>query len=133
MTSIQNTIATTLPSVFGSPAYGEYVSEVVDALTEREYQLSEAIIAGVVGHFGVTPDQVKVRLEGLGMAVRPEPTPEPEPEVDVAELELAFASDDSTATSGEKAPVKVKKDKSVKSLAKRIKALEKLAKDHGLL
>lgn len=110
MTSIRETISTVLPSdIARGNSY--IVDQAVAALTDREYALSDQITGQVVAHFGVSEEQVKVALEDIGMAVRP--APEPEPEV-------------------EEVAAKQGKGKG-KGLKARVKRLEKLAREHGLL
>lgn len=76
---IRTTVTTAVDEVAGysvSGGYGSYITPAVDALTEREYVLSEKIVEAVVEQFDVPEALVKERLEGIGMAVRPEPEPE---------------------------------------------------------
>jgi hypothetical protein len=130
--SIRNTITTALSAqgVNVDVGYGEYVDAAVDALTEREYTFTDQIVDVVSYEFGVSADIVRGRLELAGMAVRPAPEPEPA-FVPSEEWEKELLGRDDSFT----APVEVKKDKGGKKdkLAKRIKRLEKLAREHGLL
>jgi hypothetical protein len=110
MTSIRETITSALPIVVPS-GYEHHVGAVVEALTERERTFTDHIIDAVAYNFNVSPDEVRTRLEQEGMAVRPLPVPEPEVE------EVA---------------AKQGKGKG-KGLKSRVKRLEKLAREHGLL
>lgn len=76
--SIKETVDSALPVGAQSRYPGEYET-LLDALTEREYQIVEAVVEGVTRQFGVSETQVVSRLEGLGLAARPAPEPEPEP------------------------------------------------------
>lgn len=75
------TIASTVTSALPARAASQYSTEVnavVEALTERDHQLTDVITATVVSQFGVSAGQVQEALTGIGMAVRPAPEPEPE-------------------------------------------------------
>lgn len=99
ISSIKETVDSALPVGAQSRYPGEYET-LLDALNEREYQIVEAVVEGVVRQFGVTPEQVVPRLEALGLSVRPAPEPEPEPEPEapksveerVAAIESAVAT-----------------------------------------
>lgn len=118
MTTIRDTITSVLPSDIAR-GNSFIVDQAVSALTEREYAFSEQIIDTVSYQFGVSKEEVKARVEQLGMAVRPEPEPEPvAPSVE----ELNDMLDAKPSKKGKKG-----------GLAKRVKRLEKLAREHGLL
>jgi len=77
MTSIRNTITTALSAqgINVDNGYGSYVDTAVEALTEREYTLTDQITERVVEEFGVRTDQVRAELEAIGALVRPIPEP----------------------------------------------------------
>lgn len=80
-----NTIEATLTAALPAGAQEMYPSEylaAVDALTEREYQLTELIAGEVHRELGAERQMVLDRLAEAGMAVRPAPEPEPEAEAE---------------------------------------------------
>lgn len=139
MTSIRETITSATRIPYG---YDSYVNPVVEALTEREHTLSDKITSEVVSRFGVSTEQVRSALEGIGMAVRPAPEPEPvavpEPALTVAEEAQAFLDTESLKAEAEgddDAPANDSNSelaKAVKKLTKRVKKLEKAAARHGV-
>ena len=80
-----STITETVNSALPTGAQARYPREydaLIAALTEREYQITEAVVAEVTQRFGVTQEQSESRAVSLGLSVRPAPEPEPEPEVE---------------------------------------------------
>ena len=80
-----STITETVNSALPTGAQARYPREydaLIAALTEREYQITEAVVAEVTQRFGVTQEQAESRAVSLGLSVRPAPEPEPEPEVE---------------------------------------------------
>jgi hypothetical protein len=125
MTTIDSTLVSALPVGATSKYPTEYLN-VLNALTERDYNLTDQITDVVVREFGVDRDDVRSRLEMAGMAVRPAPAPvvpafTPE---DSAEWEKELTT---PAIDAPKAP-KAKKDKTAKLVRKLVKA----AKRHGI-
>lgn len=58
--------------------YSSHVTTAAEALTEREYTLTDQITERVSREFGVSEEQVRTELEGIGALVRPIPEPEVE-------------------------------------------------------
>lgn len=57
-----------------------YVTAAVEALTERDYQITETIISTLVDNDLVTEEDALFHAERLGLSVRPQPEPEVEEE-----------------------------------------------------
>lgn len=123
MTTVKNTLDSALPAGAEDAYPGQY-RDVLTALTERDYTLTDQITAAITLRGWASKSDVERELTAIGMAVRPAPEPEPE----VATLESAYAAPAFVGTD------KLKKGKkaSVKKLAKQVKKLTKLARDHGL-
>jgi hypothetical protein len=78
MTSIRNTIVSSLSAEginLDSYGYGAHVDAAVEALTEREYTLTDQIVERVHEEFGTSVDTLRAELEKIGAAVRPIPEP----------------------------------------------------------
>lgn len=78
MTSIRNTIATAASTAgvnLDQYGYAEVVDGIVEALTEREYTLTDQIVERVNEEFGTSVDTLRSELENIGAAVRPIPEP----------------------------------------------------------
>lgn len=145
MSTIEETVISALPSG-ARTEHPHEVSAVLDALIERERALTETITRAVVDHFGVSFGQVRAQLESIGMAVRPAPAPwSTLPTVlhpTMQEFEDLMKGDTLSATEREadrnaaesRAFIGTEKLKKggKKSLAKRVRKLEKLAERHGL-
>lgn len=82
--AIHSTIVTAVASAENVSAenveysYGRHITIAADALTEREYTLTDQITERVSREFGVSEEQVRTELEGIGALVRPIPEPEVE-------------------------------------------------------
>lgn len=124
MTTVKNTLDSALPAG-AQDAYPVPYRDVLTALTERDYRLTDAIVETVHRHFGTSKETIQGQLEGIGMAVRPAPAPAVP---DVAAFEALY---NEPAFVGTEKLKKGKKD-SVKKLAKQVKKLTRLARDHGL-
>lgn len=119
MTSINTTIQSALPSALaGHPEAARATEAVTSALVERERAMSAAIVEAVTSHFRVPAHEVESRLASLGMELTPEPEPEPELVSD------SFIGTDAIAE---------KREKKGGKLARRVKRLEQIAREHGLL
>lgn len=60
--------------------YASYVNPVVEALTERDYQITEAVLEAVAAYLPVSKEEALEYAERLGLSVRPQPEPEVEEE-----------------------------------------------------
>ena len=94
MSSIKETLDSALPSGAQAKFSREY-DAVLDALTEREYDITDKVVAAVVANTSFSKEQVEAQAQVVGLAVRPAPEPEPEPEV---EAPAAESGDDDRLT-----------------------------------
>jgi hypothetical protein len=88
-----NSITATVDSALPTGAQSRYPREydaLIAALTEREYQITEAVAAKVSERFGVSEEQVLDRATAIGLSVRPAPEPEPEPEPEAPESDKSI-------------------------------------------
>lgn len=126
MTSnVETTLRSALPAG-AEQAYPVPFRDVVNALVEREYNLTESIANEVAARTSYSKEQALGQLVALGMAVRPAPEPEPVAVPDMAAFEDALTE----------APAKKKGKKGKKSevakLAKVVNKLVKAAQRHGV-
>lgn len=131
MTNVQSPKAT-LTSALPIGAQGAYPLEfaaVAEALTERDYSLTDQITDVVVREFRVSRDVVRHQLSLAGMEVRPDPVVIPEVVASVADM-----SDFEEAMTAEAPAKKAKKGKKsdVAKLAKVVNKLVKAARRHGV-
>ena len=103
-------------------SYAEYVTAVEDALTERDYQITEAIVGALVENGLVSEEVALAHAERLGLSVRPQPEPEPEVE-DEDEDETEDMSD------GDKLSAILS---GLQSIGERIEKLESAAQRNGI-
>lgn len=80
-----NTISDTITSALefhgvSTSMSAPYVASAVEALTERDYQITETIISTLVDNNLVTEEDALFHAERLGLSVRPKPEPEVEDE-----------------------------------------------------
>lgn len=68
-----------------------YAKTAIEALTERDYQITETVISTLVDNDLVTEEDALFHAERLGLSVRPQPEPEPEVE---EEVQVEVDSDD---------------------------------------
>jgi hypothetical protein len=130
MTSVSETLHFALPAG-AQGAYPREYNAVLEALTERDYALTDTITEAVVQHFNVPAAQVRDQLAYIGMAVRP-PAPVPAPVNDLAEWEKALLAPDEPAPATVKAPAAKAKKGKKNGLKKQVKALVKAARRNGI-
>ena len=148
--SIKHTIGEALPTIH-IPA--DYYTKVVDALTEREHKIADALLGAASVNFpSISENTIKGIVAGAGLTFRPEPVVEvvPEPEVapEAEDATAPEAAEDATfredrrdaeteavtldsndGVVGEVATGKSDADR-LRKLEKQVKKLTKLAKRH---
>lgn len=148
--SIKHTIGEALPTIH-IPA--DYYTKVVDALTEREYEIADGLLSAASVNFpSISENTIKGIVAGAGLTFRPEPVVEvvPEPEVapEAEDATAPEAAEDATfredrrdaeteavtldsndGVVGEVATGKSDADR-LRKLEKQVKKLTKLAKRH---
>ena len=140
MTNLKSTLDSALPAGAEGAYYNEY-RNVLEALTERDYRLTDQITDVVTREFSINRNTVREQLALAGMAVRPAPATVPQPtDEDLAEWEKALLSPEPVSPEPfvDTEAIKSKKEKKGKKsdldkLAKQVKRLTKLAKDNGYL
>lgn len=102
--------------------YSTYVAKVEEALTERDYQITEQIVEALVDNGLVSEEQALAHAERLGLSVRPQPEPEVEDEEE-DEVEAEDMSD------GDKLSAILS---SLNSIGERLGKLESAAERNGI-
>ena len=89
--AIRNTITSTLAAQGVSAiGYGRHIDAVVEALTEREYALTDRIVEALVTHTSLSRHDIVSHGAAIGLLFRPTPAPAAEPTVEVREFEAEF-------------------------------------------
>lgn len=97
-----------------------YAKTAIEALTERDYQITETVISTLVDNDLVTEEDALFHAERLGLSVRPQPEPEAEEEVEVeVEIEGSDAKLDAILHS-------------LNGIGERLSKLENAAGRHGI-
>lgn len=123
-----NTISTTVSAALteaglsesAQSGYSTYVAKVEEALTERDYQITEQIVEALVDNGLVSEEQALAHAERLGLSVRPQPEPEVE-EGDEVEAEDMSDGDKLSAILS-----------SLNSIGERLGKLESAAERNGI-
>jgi len=91
--TIQSALVEAGVSEYSQNNYSTYIDAVDKALTEKVYDISEALVeAGV--RMGANRGQVETLVESVGLSLRPAPEPEPVVEAPSAsDLEAMLAED----------------------------------------
>jgi hypothetical protein len=123
MSNVKNTLLSALP-VGAEGAYPREFANVVAALTERDYKLTDQIVDVVNREFGTDKATVRNQLVLAGMEVRPAPAPAPVPDMKPFEDALTDAPAKKKGKKGKKSEVA--------KLAKTVNKLVKAARNHGV-
>jgi hypothetical protein len=107
--TIQSALVEAGVSEYSQNNYSTYIDAVDKALTEKVYDISEALVeAGV--RMGANRGQVETLVESVGLSLRPAPEPEPVVEAPSAsDLEALYAENGEEAETEGKGKKKGKK------------------------